>query len=191
VPAGRPNINSIGSIDYDAIASEDTFVIFVQNQATDAALGNIRIEFVCEPKFDGHYIAFINKWGVWDTMLFEKKSSEKMDVEADTHRRMIGQWAARNGETGTQAYTYNKAEGMHGRLNAIGQETITLNTGWLEEDYNEVMKQLLQSEYFLLDNTTPVQIETTNIEYKTGVNDRLIQYTITFKYAFEAINRAI
>lgn len=192
IPAGKPNINSISDEDWSLIISEnDAFVISVENQATTAALGSITIEYVCEPKFDGHYIAFINKWGVWDTMLFEKKSIEKMDVHADNHRRMIGTWGTRSGEDGTQPYTYNQAEAMHGRINAIGQETITLNTGWLDEDYNEVMKQLLQSEYFLMDNTTPVQIETTNIEYKTGVNDRLIQYTITFKYAFEAISRAI
>lgn len=191
IPCGRPNIQNILSLTHSLVAAEDTFVMFIQNEATSADLANIRIEFVCEPKFQGHYIAFINKWGVWDTMLFEKKSTEKMTVTADNHRRMIGTWGARDGEVGTQAYGYNQREGLHGRINAIGQETITLNTGFLEEDYNEVMRQLLQSEYFLMDNTIPVQIETVEIDYKTGVNDRLIQYTITFKYAHETINRAI
>lgn len=191
LPVGRPNINSIVDLSMGLVAAEDTFVVFVQDQATSAALANIRIEYVCEPKFTGHYIAFINKWGVWDTMLFEKKSTEQMNVQADPHRRMIGDWGSRSGEDGTQPYEYNTRESMIGRINAMGQEKITLNTGWLEEDYNEVMRQLLQSEVFLMDNSIPVMIDTTDIEYKTGVNDRLIQYTITFKYGYEAINRVI
>jgi hypothetical protein len=191
IPCGRPNIQNIASLTHSLVAAEPTFEMYIKNNGNDATLGNIRIEFVCEPKFQGHYIAFINTGGVWDTMLFEKKSSEQMTVTADSHRRMIGTWGTRSGEDGTQAYGYNQREGLHGRINAMGQETITLNTGFLDEAYNEVMRQLLQSEYFLLDNTTPVQIETVDIEYKTGLNDKLIQYTITFKYAFEAINRAI
>jgi hypothetical protein len=191
LPVGKPNINSLTDLSMDLVAATKDFYVFIQNQASSAALANIRIQYICEPKYEGHYIAFINKWGVWDTMLFEKKSSENIKVQGDSYRRMIGAFSARDGETGTQAYTYNTREGVQARINAVGQEYITLNTGFLEEDYNEVMRQLLQSEVFLLDNTTPVTIETVDLDYKTGINERLIQYTIQFKYAFEAINRVI
>ena len=191
LPVGKPNVNAIGDLTMDLMVATEDYFVHVQNNATNAELGNIQIQIICEPKFDGHYIAFINKWGMWDTMLFEKKSSTMLKVESQSYRRMIGTFGTRSDEEGTQAYSYNTREGVQARINAIGQETITLNTGFLEEDYNEVMRQLLQSEVFLMDNSIPVTIETVDLEYKTGVNDRLIQYTIVFKYAYEAINRVI
>lgn len=192
LPLGRPNINSIGDLALDVVAANDTYTLNVQRVSDSVSVGSVNVEIVCEPKYEGHYIAFINKWGVWDTMLFQKLSKESIDVMAEEHRRIIGSWGARDGELGTRAYSYNTREGLHARVNAIGQERITLNTDWLNEDgaYNEVMRQLLQSEVFLMDNEIPVMLETKQLDYKTGVNDRLVQYTLTFRYAFEAINRA-
>jgi hypothetical protein len=188
LPAGEPNITSVGDIALDAVIATDRYYIFVRNASTNADLGNIEFEIICEPKYEGHYIAFINKWGVWDTMVFEKKSTESMEVNAESYRRMIGAWGARSGEDGTRPYSYDVNTGTHARINAMGQESITLNTGWLDDDYNEVMKQLLQSELFLMDNEIPVVLDTYSIDYKQEVNE-MVQYTVTFKYAYGAINR--
>jgi len=66
---------------------------------------------------------------------------------------------------------------------------ITCNTDFLEEGYNELMKQLLVSEeiYWLYDQSDvynpkvkPLTIQTNSLLFKTGVNNKLIQYTITF-----------
>jgi hypothetical protein len=65
----------------------------------------------------------------------------------------------------------------------------------LNEDYNEVIEQLMISEKTwmtrIIDNeqlVLPIVPSTKSITYKTSVNDRLIQYTIGFDMAFDKIN---
>jgi hypothetical protein len=59
-------------------------------------------------------------------------------------------------------------------------------------------EELLLSEYIWLSELiaiaaktyikVPVKVKTSSIEYKTTVNDRLIEYTIEFEDAFDYIN---
>jgi len=57
------------------------------------------------------------------------------------------------------------------------------------------MKQLLLSEQVWMTKTIdtrptilPVNVKTQSLQYKTSVNDKLINYTIDFDYAFDKIN---
>jgi hypothetical protein len=65
------------------------------------------------------------------------------------------------------------------------KQSIQVNTNWLDEDYNDILKQLLVSDeiYWLYDevNVRPLSITTSNIQFKTGVNDKLIQYSFEFQ----------
>jgi hypothetical protein len=83
----------------------------------------------------------------------------------------------------------------------MGKESISLNTNYLSEEYNEVIKQLMMSEQVWLtrlDNPAPdsnnletvlaVIPKTQSLTYKTSLNDRLVQYTVDFDYAFDKIN---
>ena len=75
----------------------------------------------------------------------------------------------------------------------MGKESITLNTGYLSEDYNDVIEELMLSEQVWLmatdsEEVLPVIPKTQNLTYKTSINDRLVQYTIDFDYAFDKIN---
>ena len=74
-----------------------------------------------------------------------------------------------------------------------GKSSITMNTGYLNEDYNKVIEELMLSEQVWMyrdGNTTitPIIPTTKQITYKTSVNDRLIDYTINFDMAFDKIN---
>jgi hypothetical protein len=187
IPIGRPNLNSVTDLTLDIYAAKSGFTVEVRDESTDEDLGSINVAYICEPKYEGHYIAFLNKWGVWDTMVFEKKSVKDMTVQSEGYKRIIGTWGAR-ADDGTRPYTYNTREGVHARINAIGQERITLNTGLIGEEYNEVVRQLLQSEAFLMDNSVPVVLESASVTYKDEVNE-LVNYTLIFTYAHTAINR--
>ena len=56
---------------------------------------------------------------------------------------------------------------------------------------NDPIKQLLLSESVWLEfedlSVVPVIIKTSSQQFKTGVNDKLIQYTLEFEYAFDTI----
>jgi hypothetical protein len=56
---------------------------------------------------------------------------------------------------------------------------------------NEPMKQLMLSEQMwatIDNNVIPINITNSDFTYKTSVNDKLINYTMEFEYAFDAIN---
>jgi hypothetical protein len=76
-------------------------------------------------------------------------------------------------------------------LNVLANEDITMNTGFVDEGMNEVIKELLLSEQIWanIDNRIyPVNVTESNHTYKTSVNDKLVNYTIKFEYAFHLIN---
>jgi hypothetical protein len=85
---------------------------------------------------------------------------------------------------------YNRLKHSERRFNVVANETITLNTGNTTEQYNEPMKQLLMTEQSWLEDENeinPVVINTKKFTEKTSVNDRIIQYTIEFRFAFDKI----
>ena len=90
-------------------------------------------------------------------------------------------------------YTTNQnlTEHQDKRFNIIANETITLNSGFVPESMNDTFKELLLSQYVWMvrsGETLPMNVEESSFTYKTGLNDRLINYTINLKYAFDTIN---
>jgi hypothetical protein len=66
-------------------------------------------------------------------------------------------------------------------------QKVKLNTGWVEENYIELLTDLLASETILLDNV-PAVIANKSIQKKTAVIDKLINYEMDFEYSFNLIN---
>ena len=74
---------------------------------------------------------------------------------------------------------------------ANGKESITMNTGFYEESFNEVIRQMLLSEQVWVydgTNTLPINLKSNTLLFKKGVNDKLISYTVSFDYAYDKIN---
>jgi hypothetical protein len=66
-----------------------------------------------------------------------------------------------------------------------------MNTGFVDEGMNEVIEELMLSEQVWVRIGAiiyPINVEETSHTYKTSVNDKLINHTIKFKYAFDLIN---
>jgi len=68
------------------------------------------------------------------------------------------------------------------------KQSISVNSYWLSEDYNDILKELLVSDeiYWVYDEANnyvrPLTIATQNIVFKTGVVDHLIQYQFDFNF---------
>ncbi len=69
-----------------------------------------------------------------------------------------------------------------------------MNTGYLNDDHNAVMEELMLSEQVWMTKLTdeelvlPIMPRTKSITYKTSLNDRLANYTVEFDMAFDKIN---
>jgi hypothetical protein len=64
-------------------------------------------------------------------------------------------------------------------------QTLQVNSWWLTDDCNDWFKELLVSdEIYFWEGTTarPITISTSNIQFKTGVNDKVFQYQFDFNY---------
>ena len=91
--------------------------------------------------------------------------------------------------------TYNTSHHVNRDFNVVGSESITLSSGLLSEEYNEVFKQMILSEKCWITNVKegveqvlPINVKTGNITYKTSLNDKLVEYTFDFDYSFNTIN---
>lgn len=140
------------------------------------------IHRVCDPKFTESKITFVNRFGALQELYFFFKSTERMSTSSETYKANIFDYSTADySTTAHQVATYN--------VNA--KETISLNTPYVSDNYNLVLEELLLSEHIWLtrsSTTSPVRPKTSSLDLKTKVNDKLVQYTLEFEYAFDKIN---
>ena len=149
-------------------------------KASDGSIiDTVRYYLVCEPKYTPYQIAFINRFGVADFITFFKRSDERGTFTQDTYQKSIY----------NDGFTVPSLEvGKYTSFNVNSRNSLTLNTGFVDQDYDETIKDILMSEYVaVLDNGNwiAVQPERGSIEYQKHVNQKLINYTLTFNYAFD------
>ena len=164
-------------------ASNVDQVVVVYNSG--ASTETKTIELIDECKFSVSKIVFVNKLGALQNLYFFKKSVETLDVKKDNFQRNILD------ATLPYAVGFKFTEHQIKDYNIIGNESLVLNSGFVSESMNDSFKELLLSQYVWVvrsGDTLPVNVTSSNLTYKTGLNDRLINYTLNFKYAFDTIN---
>ena len=143
-----------------------------------SVLGTFIFVTQCEQKYTPINCDYINKFGVWQRLVFFKVSKSTIDVKGSGYNFMSG------------AVNYSITDAKNKELNINGKESIKVNTGFVPESYSGVIKQLMLSETILLDNR-PVRRMTNNMPLPTAVNQRNINYELVFDYANPIINSGI
>jgi len=140
----------------------------------------------CEVKYQPVVVDFINKYGSWARIFFQKAKKRNINVKTDNYKI----------NPATIPYSQT-AQGQIKEFNTTGTETIKLNTGWVNDNYAEYLQQLLLSEKItLLDyetdtQYTPVNVKTKSIEKQTGLNNGMMNYSLDFDFAFDIINNVV
>ena len=147
-----------------SLAVDDSYIEIVWKGKTTT------LDLTDECKYSPLDVFFQNKDGALQTFTFFKKQEESIDVTDSSFETNRGQ----------------ASDGFHQfvRYGVQGRTTLTAETGWLDEDMNEVLKQILLTErIWSYDGTkyTPLNIKKTSQKFKTRQNDRLINYTMTFR----------
>jgi len=143
----------------------------------------ITLEAVCEPKYEQMQIIFYNKFGAMQIMPFFKKSVTSINVTSNEFKRNIMEF--------DNEPNYDISKHDIATLGVNGNERISVNSGFIDESFNEIIKQMMLSEQVWIDNgnsVLPINLNSKSLTFKKGVNDRLINYTIDFAYAFDTIN---
>lgn len=137
-----------------------------------------RVIPICEIKYTPVVCTFINRYGGWQFLNFFKAQTNAISTESTTFKMM------------PSGVNYNTSKPQSTSFNINGSQSVTLNTGWVAENYSDLIQDLLLAETILLDGK-PVECKTTSTSLKTSLMDRNINYTIEFEYAYNLINNVI
>ena len=130
-------------------------------------------------------VTFVNKFGAFQDLIFFKKSIDKTSVKGEEFKTAVFDQAT---------LTYKTYQHQRTQFMVQGTDSITMNTGYISEDYNKVIEQLMLSEQvwatFITDSeeVRPLVPKTKSFTHKTQLNDKLIDYTIEFDIANNKIN---
>jgi len=135
-------------------------------------------EELCEPKYTPITCTYINRFGGWQFLTFFKASTEAIETEFKEFNML------------PSSIDYNVLQGQRKRFNHQGKQSIKCNTGWVDENYFELIQDLLLSETVLLGGK-PAVVKSKTSEKKTSLNNKVINYEIEFEYNFGLINDVI
>tara|TARA_R110000796_G_scaffold230582_1_gene348252 strand:+ start:861 stop:1991 length:1131 start_codon:yes stop_codon:yes gene_type:complete len=148
-------------------------------------LETINVNTLEECKYEPKKVTFINKFGALQDMYFFKKVVETMNVSKESYKA----------NATLDSGAYDNSSHVNRDFNVLGKESISLSSGFLSEDYNEVFKQMMLSEKVwvtnIVDNkerVSPINLKTSDITYKTSLNNKLVEYTIEFDKSYDTIN---
>ena len=152
----------------------------IQAYSASTALGTpLYISVDCSYKYTPIRILWKNRYGQFDYLNFYKAHYITFGTEQRTYQPQLGSWDA-------TSLTYNVNQNNTQKYIVNTNETLEVNSDWLQQDWNELYKQLLVSDevywsYDMPNNLVkPLAVVTNNVRFKTGVNEKLIQYTVQF-----------
>lgn len=162
-------------------ATSNTATLTSVDIVTGGSTETIKVqEQPCE-KFTNFPVTFINRFGALQRVNFFLKSIESIDINREDFK-------ANTLSTGA---TYSVNNAQYKTRNITSRESLTMNTGYVNDSYNQVIEELLMSpRCWILKNNQqlPVIPQNKQVTFKTSLNDRLANYTINFKFAFDKLN---
>jgi hypothetical protein len=135
-------------------------------------------EQLCEPKYTPIVCKFINRFGGWQFLTFFKANQQGIDATSKDYNLL------------PSSIDYNPLQGQKQRFNFQGKQKVKCNTGWVDENYSELIQDLLLSQVVLLDNK-PAVVKSQSADIKTHLKDKNINYEVEFEYNFGLINDVI
>jgi hypothetical protein len=139
--------------------------------------GNFKPQNNC--KYDAVLCDFVNKYGCWQRTWFYAASNNTLNVESQEYNLM---------QTATSGY--NRVEGQRQVFNNNGKKSIKVNTDWVDESYNELLRQIMLSEKIIINNY-PAKLNSKSTELFKSINTKMINYTLEFEFAFDVINSVV
>jgi hypothetical protein len=167
-----------GSVGFPLSASSEFYTI--QAFANTTPLGTpITFFYKCKQKYPNVRIKWKNRYGQFDYFNFDMVSKRSFSTTAKGYQPQLGTW---EGST----LSYNDSDSSNLNYIVDSKQSISVNTDWIPEAYNDILKQLMVSEeVYIVDNEStgrlsPITIATETIQFKTGVVDKTIQYAFDF-----------
>tara|TARA_R110002096_G_scaffold37720_2_gene104586 strand:- start:803 stop:1984 length:1182 start_codon:yes stop_codon:yes gene_type:complete len=153
---------------------------------SDSGTEVIKIITLEECKYTPIKVTFINKFGAIQDLIFFKKSVDSTIVKGEEFKSAVFDQST---------LTYKTYQHQRTQFMVQGNDSITMNTGFINDDYNQVIEELMLSEQvwatFITDTqelVRPLVPKTKSLTFKTTLNDNLVDYAIDFDIANDKIN---
>jgi hypothetical protein len=193
----NPSLDTVVTIDRTATENTDsntlTVIPEIPRDATevrytkhDGTIGIIPIICNEECKNRSYKVSFINKFGVMQDIWFTAKRTDGMSSSREQYKRTKLDTS--------DGVNYSISAHQNVYLENQGKERIKMNTGFIHHSYNEVIKQLLVSEYVFVQDTIrrsptnpseflaiPLNLASSDVQIRTRRDDKLIEYTLEFE----------
>ena len=133
------------------------------------------VEETCEPILEPQLVQFVNRYGGLDFIWFFKMRTDSISTESKDYKLL------------QPAMEYDTTIGQNAKYNFNGKQSVKMNTGFVNENYNELIQDLMLSEKVWI-NSIPAIVKSSGTEFKTQIRNKNINYEIEFEYAFDLIN---
>tara|TARA_R110002110_G_scaffold5856_6_gene29842 strand:+ start:1916 stop:3094 length:1179 start_codon:yes stop_codon:yes gene_type:complete len=154
--------------------------------SSDSGTEVIKIITLEECKYTPIKVTFVNKFGAIQDLIFFKKSTDSTIVKGEEFKSAVFDQST---------LTYKTYQHQRTQFMVQGNDSISMNTGFINEDYNQVIEELMLSEQvwatFITDTqelVRPLVPKTKSLTFKTTLNDNLVDYAIDFDIANDKIN---
>ena len=132
-----------------------------------------------ECRYEPKQIIFKNRYGVYEVLTFFKKSNNSIKV---TDKDFVNAYISDG--------TYSTTDHQKQKINIQGSESISLRSGYIKDTENSIYQEMLLSEKLYIwqaNQLVPINKKTSSLEFKTRINDKLVNYNIDFEYAYNLI----
>ena len=167
-----------GVLSSQPFGTTDTQITMFEGTADETI---IYIRRLACSKYNANKLVFLNKFGVLQELWFTAKSTEAISVASDKFK---SGFVTTNG-------AINKFRHQRLDYNKNGQIKYVLNTTYICEGVTRYIQELLLSELVWLQldgDFYPVNVTTSDVQYKNSVNDKLVNYTIEVEQANDLIS---
>ncbi len=166
-------------LDISTISDDDTQIAFTSYTSGATIETTFIVDIVDECMETPVDLAFINKEGGLQFLTFFKSKEKTLAVDTELFNSRFGR--------ASDGYHQNKLFDINGKVST------KINSGFVDESLNTVFKQLLLSSLvweITVDKTfNPITITTKTLSFKTRLNDKLINYEISYENAYNEIQQ--
>jgi hypothetical protein len=170
-------------ISSDAAVTGDTITFTSTNG--EAQVQTVKLVEICEPRFEKFRAVFYNKFGALQSFWLSKKSVISTSIKSENYE-------SNTLDTSGVDVSYGILKHSKKRFQVKANQSIKTNTPLIDDTQNEPIEQMLMSEQVWLEktegDTLPVVVKTSSLIRKTSLNDKMVQYSVDFDYAFDKIN---
>lgn len=166
----RTTIYGVHPLYYD-----DGNVVEVLN-SSDVVQFTATFQPVTECRYTPSVVEFVNKFGSWQRQHFFKVTDRSINIKQSDYNLFQSTIPA-----------YSTMQGQKRQFNKNGKERLVLNSGIVNDDFYNVVREMSLSERILI-NGLPYKMNTESLRFLTENINKINNYTIEFEANFNKIN---